>query len=634
MRYCKSNLLLFVLVFIGLLVIFSYGMGKVAAASGDVIYVNNTLGNDNYDGTSATWTLFTDHGPKKSIKNATGTVNPNGIINIANGQYTGDDNTNITIDKDMIINGQSNKDTIINGTGTNWIFYISSGTTATLNDMTITDGTADVNENGGAIDNQGTLTVTGSNFNDNNANKGGAIYNDGGTLTLINSNFNANTVRTNGDGEGGAIGNGGTLTVTGSNFTGNTANEGGAIYNGGGTLTVTGSNFIGNTAKACGAIGNLGGTLTVTGTNFIGNTAYMLGGAIASVGLANVQFNRIVGNSAVDGNAIYNSGIISLSNNWWGSNAGPATGDVFNATVPNWLVLKLSANPTSIGKSAQSIIKAELTYTNKGLLANGYLPNGTAVKFTTTLGTITQASTVNGVAKANLSGGTVNGLAKVSAILDNQILYNTVTIDTIPPTVKTINPVKYAINILPNKIITITFSEPIKAGNKNIVLTNSKGIPTSITTSISHNVLTIKHTALLTNGKYTLTLHTGSITDLTGNPLASYGSSFTVDRIPPKIGTTTPTNLKTKISRISTIVIKFSENIKNSTYYNKITIKNMSTGKTVKLTKIIKGTTLYLKTTKRTANTWYTVTIPKAAIKDLAGNNLLKAYTFKFKTGK
>jgi hypothetical protein len=59
----------------------------------------------------------------------------------------------------------------------------------------------------------------------------------------------------------------------------------------------------------------------------------------------------------------------------------------------------------------------------------------------------------------------------------------------------------------------------------------------------------------------------------------------------------------------------------------------MSTGKTVKLSKIIKGTTLSIKTSKKSANTWYTVTIPRAAIKDIAGNNFLANYTFKFKTG-
>jgi len=59
----------------------------------------------------------------------------------------------------------------------------------------------------------------------------------------------------------------------------------------------------------------------------------------------------------------------------------------------------------------------------------------------------------------------------------------------------------------------------------------------------------------------------------------------------------------------------------------------MSTGKTLALSKSISGTTLNIKTSTRTANTWYLVIIPKAAIKDMAGNNLAANYTFKFKTG-
>jgi hypothetical protein len=61
MRYGKTNLLLFVMVFIGLVVIFSYSVGNVAAASNGTIYVNATGGNDLYDG--STWNLL-----KKRLK--------------------------------------------------------------------------------------------------------------------------------------------------------------------------------------------------------------------------------------------------------------------------------------------------------------------------------------------------------------------------------------------------------------------------------------------------------------------------------------------------------------------------------------------------------------------------------------
>jgi hypothetical protein len=75
---------------------------------------------------------------KKSIKNATGTVNANGRINITAGQYTGIDNTQITINKNMTINGESKKNTIINGTSTNGIFHIQNGINLTITNLTLT----------------------------------------------------------------------------------------------------------------------------------------------------------------------------------------------------------------------------------------------------------------------------------------------------------------------------------------------------------------------------------------------------------------------------------------------------------------------------------------------------------------
>lgn len=71
------------------------------------------------------------------------------------------------------------------------------------------------------------------------------------------------------------------------------------------------------------------------------------------------------------------------------------------------------------------------------------------------------------------------------------------------------------------------------------------------------------------------------------------------DITPPKISSTTPSNFKTGVNRWSTTLIKFNENIKASSYYNKITIRNLSTGKYMTLTKIISGNTLYIKTAAR-----------------------------------
>ena len=73
------------------------------------------------------------------------------------------------------------------------------------------------------------------------------------------------------------------------------------------------------------------------------------------------------------------------------------------------------------------------------------------------------------------------------------IYSQTYTIDIVAPIVKSIDPLNGAVNVLPNKVIKITFSEPIKAGSLWIDLKNSAGTLVSTSKSISGNVLTITH---------------------------------------------------------------------------------------------------------------------------------------------
>src|SRR5271154_5422445 len=80
--------------------------------------------------------------------------------------------------------------------------------------------------------------------------EGGAILNNG-TLTVADCTFSGNqaTAGSQGIGVGGAIWSEGTLTVTDSTFSGNQATVGGgAIVNDSGTLTVTNSTLSGNSA--------------------------------------------------------------------------------------------------------------------------------------------------------------------------------------------------------------------------------------------------------------------------------------------------------------------------------------------------------------------------------------------------
>jgi methionine-rich copper-binding protein CopC len=99
------------------------------------------------------------------------------------------------------------------------------------------------------------------------------------------------------------------------------------------------------------------------------------------------------------------------------------------------------------------------------------------------------------------------------------------------PTITSIDPANEATNVSTSKIITVSFSEPIEVGNSDIQFTNSSGSAIPFTKTISGNVLIIIPTnPLAESTKYTLTLHTGSVTDLTGNPLKLTSTTFTTTK--------------------------------------------------------------------------------------------------------
>ncbi|HSO26280.1 MAG TPA: hypothetical protein VLR54_06655, partial [Methanobacteriaceae archaeon] len=217
------------------------------SANTGVIYVNDSSGNDSWDGESDVWDGIGTVGPKKSIKNATGTVTDGGIVNIADGLYSGENNANITIEKNMTIKGQSREGTIINGSNSAQIFLIKSNITVIIQNLTITNGNG---SSGGAIYNDGTLSLSEASFTFNNAVFGGAISNQG-NITMDNSSFIENTAIS--PGVGGAIFNYGNLSINNSIFNKNSAIAnsyisayGGAIFNVG-DLKITNCAFNNNT---------------------------------------------------------------------------------------------------------------------------------------------------------------------------------------------------------------------------------------------------------------------------------------------------------------------------------------------------------------------------------------------------
>lgn len=197
----------------------------------------------------------------------------------------------LTLDGVTIQNGQA-----FNGGG---IFNVP-GATLTLKNVTMTSNRATIptpdleNEStgsGGAIANDGTLTIDGGTFKNNSAvYTGGVIRHTTGTLTIKGGTFDSNTCTyTQGACGGGVLAAfDGQTTITGGTFTKNATNAsggGGVILLGGAsTVTITGGTFSGNTAANGGVINtSRGGTLNVGGGTFEGNTVTRYGGALALV---------------------------------------------------------------------------------------------------------------------------------------------------------------------------------------------------------------------------------------------------------------------------------------------------------------------------------------------------------------
>lgn len=278
----------------------------------------------------------------------------------------------LDITDDLIITGAGQGTTIIDASTLQLldrIFHIHSGVTVSISDLTIIGGDG---TNGGAILNEGTLTLTNVTMSGNRGiTEGGAIDN-AGTLTINNSMFDGNTSA----GPGGAIHNSGTLTVTETVFQNNhSITFGGAIYNTG-TVTIGNSTIVDNRAiSGGGAIYNdAGSVLTITMTEIDTNDAISQGGAILNAGTMTLDTVGASGNtSGSRGGAIFDEGgsttIISstLDTNHANSRGGAiyieATGNVeiFNSTI--------STNSVS-SRGAGIYNSASLATTNATIAAN------------------------------------------------------------------------------------------------------------------------------------------------------------------------------------------------------------------------------------------------------------------------
>ena len=197
------------------------------------------------------------------------------------------------------------------------------------------------------------LTVTNSQFINNKGYNGAGINIENCIFDIDDCNFVDNQAIGIGSPDYVSVGGGVSFdgaqsvgTITDSNFTGNSANIGGAIY--------AGTDDAEHTA-------------TISGCNFKDNAALERGGAILDVGFLEVSNSNFSGNDAPIGKAIYDGGILSLSENVVNENAGIYISQ--NCKLNSNVIITINDNATyTINAYDPFTVKAEVTDDNGNVI--------------------------------------------------------------------------------------------------------------------------------------------------------------------------------------------------------------------------------------------------------------------------
>ncbi|MBN1263936.1 MAG: hypothetical protein JXA25_00480 [Anaerolineales bacterium] len=200
----------------------------------------------------------------------------------------------------ILINGQGAtiQRSQTSGTPEFRIFLINSSGSLTLSNLSIAGGNVQADYGlGGAVLNYGELAINGSTIFGNTAWQGGAIHNEG-TLTVSDALLNSNESEIS----GGGIHNEGELTIENTLFEQNQSHAGGALYNMNKAATVDTSTFTNNRAVVRGSIPGYGGAICNT-----------TGEGSPTVGVMYVRDSSFSNNTGGHGGAINNNRLSSIS---------------------------------------------------------------------------------------------------------------------------------------------------------------------------------------------------------------------------------------------------------------------------------------------------------------------------------
>ena len=422
---------------------------------------------------------FTDL--QNAIGLVTGTLTLN--QNVAMTAKEAADFTNgITINKDITIDGKGHT---IDAKNLGRIFSIGEGFTVTLTNATLINGRA---VEGGAIYNDGSLTLSDVKLSDNAADSyGGAVFNNG-ELVVSDSVFDSNDIVNRGsasvDYGGAAIYNwyDGTLTVSGSNFTNNIKNykNGDCLVGAVATIgdaTISGSNFVNNAGRWGGAISTTGdllegsavSTLTVSGSTFKEN------GGLYGAGIFVWGSDFTVSDCVFDKNTASGKGNMTPNNN---NGAAIEVTDTNKAIVGTITGSKFTNNKAQYG-GAIDICEGNIKITDSEFVNNSADVEGGAIDI----------NTVNGNPEVSISGSKFinNSAPRGGAILNIKDL--------------TVRNTEF-VNNTPNAIFNyVGFGGNLDLGIENFTdLQNAIGLVTGTLTLNQNVVMTDDEAANFVNG--------------------------------------------------------------------------------------------------------------------------------------
>jgi hypothetical protein len=205
----------------------------------------------------------------------------------------------LLLNKSLDIKGLGADQLTISGNHGIRVFDVPAGATVSISGLTIANG----GEEGGGIDNGGTLTLNNCTVTGNVSPVSSTGFSAGGILNTGNLTVSNCTISANTGGDAGGIVNyHARLTVNNSTIAGDmtypTIHAAGGVVLNGGTVTITGSTISGNSAMRNDFVGGvriLVGIVTIGNSIIAGNTGSDIAGSFTSAGYNLIGGNPLLG---------------------------------------------------------------------------------------------------------------------------------------------------------------------------------------------------------------------------------------------------------------------------------------------------------------------------------------------------